>query len=150
MLYPYLLFLHLIFVMMLFGVSMSTDAALSRSRRVPAEAAALMALVRGRLLMMEGIAGAGALLLGIALLFMNPAGMAIMKTGGWMHMKVTFGLLAIVLILASRAGFRTDTAAGTAAGTAAATVAKWVQPVRGTGQLLLVLAVFAVKVYRML
>lgn len=146
MLYPYLLFLHLIFVMMLFGVSMSTDAALSRSRRVPAEAAALMALVRGRLLMMEGIAGAGALLLGIALLFMNPAGMAIMKTGGWIHMKVTFGLLAIVLILASRAGFRTDTAAGTAA----ATVAKWVQPVRGTGQLLLVLAVFAVKVYRML
>ena len=142
MLYPYMLFLHLIFVMMLFGVSMATDAALSRSRRVPAEAVALMALVRGRLLMMEGIAGAGALLLGIALLFMNPAGMAIMKTGGWIHMKVTFGLLAIVLILASRAGFR---ATG-----GAETVAKWVQPVRGTGQLLLVLAVFAVKVYRML
>lgn len=138
MAYSYVLFLHLIFVMMLFGVSMSNDAALSRARRAPAEAAALLGYARQRLLLMELIAGIGALACGIGLLFLNPAGMAIMKTGGWIHMKVTFGLLGIVLILASRAGFTQDGAA------------RWVQPVRGVAQLLIVLAVFAVKVYRML
>lgn len=134
--YPYVLFAHVLFVMMLFGVSISTDAALAAARRAPEMAAVLMAQVCRRQLMLEMVAGMGALFMGLSLIMVNPSGPAIFKTGGWIHMKVTFGLLAIVLLLASRMGIQESGKA------------KWVQPVRGIGQLMIILTVFAVEVYR--
>lgn len=136
--YPIALFVHIAMVMLLFGVSVSTDAALSLGRRQPDLSAALGRLVLLRLLTFESVAAVGALVLGFALLLVNPAGMAIFKTGMWIHLKVTAGLLGIILIFVSRFGI---TEAGKA---------RWVQPVRGLGQLSILAAVLAAKVFRML
>lgn len=136
MAYHILLFLHILAVMSFFGVGAASDAALVWSRKNPQQAATILGLIRGRNLMMELGSGLLALALGFALIMANPAGPAIMKTGGWIHAKLTAGLLSIVLVLASRAGVKADG------------VAAWVVPVRGFGFLLAAFAVFAVKVLR--
>jgi uncharacterized membrane protein len=136
MAYHVLLFLHLLAVMSFFGVGAASDAALVYARRNPERAAVILDLVRGRNLMMELGSGVLALLLGFGLIMVNPAGMAIMKTGPWIHAKLGAAILSIVLVLGSRAGVKADG------------VAKWVVPVRGTGFLLAAVAVYAVKVMR--
>lgn len=137
MAYPVSLFLHLLCVMALFGTSLATDRLLSAARRDPQAGGALRVLVAGKLLPIESIAAVGALLLGFALLAVHPAGMGIMKTGMWIHLKLGFGLLGVVLLGASRYGVRADG------------VARWVQPVRGAGQLAMLLAAFAVTVLKL-
>lgn len=134
--YSIVLFFHLVTLMAFFGMGGATDAALVLARKQPADAPALLRLVLGRNLLFEKITGVLAFLLGLALLFVNPAGMAIMKTGPWIHTKLGAAVLAIVLVLASHRGIRADGAA------------RWVVPVRGVGFLLVVVAVFAAKVLR--
>lgn len=136
--YPIVLFLHISLVMLLFGVSVGTDSALSLARRQPDLALGLRRLVSGRLLTIEAVAAVGALVLGLTLLMVNPAGMAIFKTGMWIHVKTTFGLLGIVLVFVSRFGITEEGRAG------------WVQPVRGIGQVSMLATVFAAEVLRML
>lgn len=134
--YPAIVFLHLVSIMAFFGVGGATDAALVQARKNPVDAPAILRLVLGRNLRAELVVGIAALLLGVALLFVNPMGMAIMKTGGWIHAKLGAALLAIVLVLVSHRGIRADGAA------------KWVVPVRGVGFLMVLVAVFAAKVLR--
>ncbi len=136
--YPIALCLHILMVMLLLGVSVATDSALSLARRQPDLGAGLRRLVSLRLLNIEAIASVGALVLGLTLLMVNPAGMAIFKTGMWIHVKVTFGLLGIALVFVSRFGITDEGKAG------------WVQPVRGIGQASMVATVFAAEVLRML
>ncbi|HNC95731.1 MAG TPA: hypothetical protein PKW90_06380 [Myxococcota bacterium] len=136
--YPFALFLHISLVMLLLGVSVATDSALSLARRQPDLAVGLRRLVSLRLLNVEAVAAVGALVLGLTLLLVNPAGMAIFKTGMWIHLKVTFGLLGIMLVFVSRFGITEDGKAG------------WVQPVRGIGQASMLATVFAAEVLRML
>jgi hypothetical protein len=136
--YPIALFVHVSLVMLLLGVSVATDSALSLARRQPDLAVGLRRLVVLRLLNIEAIASVGALVLGLTLLMVNPAGMAIFKTGMWIHVKVTFGLLGIALVFASRFGITEEGKAG------------WVQPVRGIGQVSILATVFAAEVLRML
>lgn len=136
MAYHWILFLHILSVMSLFGVGAATDAALVWTRRNPAQAQVILGVIRGRNLMMELGSGILALVLGLALIMVNPMGPKIMSSGGWIHAKTGAALVAIVLILASRAGIKADG------------VARWVVPVRGVGFLLAAFAVFAVKVMR--
>ncbi len=134
--YPIVLFLHVIAVMSFFGMGAATDAALVHARKNPADAPAVLRLVTTRNLRAELATGLLSLALGIALLFVNPVGMKIMTTGGWIHAKLGAALLAIILVLASQRGITREA------------VAKWVVPVRGVGFLLAAIAVFAVKVLR--
>lgn len=134
--YPIVLFLHIVSIMALFGMGGATDAALVHARKNPADAGAVLRLVTGRNLKGELVTGILALLLGSTLLMVNPAGMAIMKTGPWIHTKLGAAILGIVLMLVSQRGIRESGAA------------KWVMPVRGVGFLLMIVAVFAAKVLR--
>ena len=132
--YPYALFAHIVTVMVLFGVGMATDAALSMARRNPEAAPGLRKLVVRRLVVMETVSAVSALILGFVLILSNPSGPAIFQTGPWIHMKVTAGLLAILLVGGSRFGITEEK------------TERWVQPVRGIGMACVLLAVFAVKV----
>jgi uncharacterized membrane protein len=134
--YPYVLFFHVATVMSFFGVGVATDAALVHARKHAADGAAIRRLLLGRNLRVELIVGLLTIVLGITLLFVNPQGMAIFKTGGWIHAKVGAALAGIVMVLVSHRGIREEGAAG------------WVVPVRGTGLLLALVAVFAAKVLR--
>jgi uncharacterized membrane protein len=134
--YAYVLFFHVAVVMSFFGMGVATDAALVHAGRNAGDAPAILRLVLGRNLLVEKITGTLTLLLGIALLFVNPQGMAIFSSGGWIHAKVGAAFVAIAMVLASHAGIRPEGAA------------RWVVPVRGTGLLLALIAVFAAKVMR--
>lgn len=136
--YPYILFAHIVMVMILFGVGIATDAALSMARRQAEAAEGLRKLVVRRLLMMESISAVAALLFGLVLIVANPAGPHLFQTGGWIHMKVTAGFLAILLVGGSRLGITEQQ------------TARWVQPVRGIGLALILVTVFAAKVVRAL
>lgn len=131
-LYPLARTLHVLSVTLFVGGSVALEMALSAQKR--GASPGLDQLIRGRLRPMEMGSAAGALLFGIALLFLNPMGMKIFTSGGWSHMKVTAGLLSTVLILVSHAGLGSG--------------AKWVRPVRGIAQLLMVLALFAIEYLR--
>lgn len=134
--YPVVLFLHLLSVMSFFGMGAATDAALVQARKHPEDGAAIRRLVLGRNLRVELITGVLALVLGIALLMVNPAGMGIMRTGSWIHLKLGAAIVAIVMVLASHRGVTQEAAA------------RWVVPVRGVGFLFAAVAVFAVTVLK--
>lgn len=134
--YPYLLFLHIAVVMSFFGMGVATDAALVHAKRNPADGAAILRLVLGRNVLVERITGVLTLVLGISLLFTNPQGMAIFKSGGWIHAKTGAAFLGVLLVLGSHFGIKESAAA------------KWVVPVRGVGLLLAIIAVYAAKVMR--
>lgn len=134
--YPYVLFFHIAVVMSFFGMGVATDAALVHAGRNPADGAAIRRLVLARNVLVERITGGLTLVLGIALLFVNPQGMAIFSSGGWIHAKVGAAFVGIVMVLASHSGIKESASA------------KWVIPVRGVGLLLAVIAVFAAKVMR--
>ena len=134
--YPIVLFLHLLAIMSFFGMGAATDAALVQARKRPEDAPAILRLVLGRNLRVELITGVLALVLGIALLMVNPAGMGIMASGSWIHVKLGAAILAIVLVLASHRGVTAEAAA------------RWVVPVRGVGFLFAAIAVFAVTVLK--
>jgi uncharacterized membrane protein len=129
-------FIHVVAVMFVFGVAVANDAVMIAARKRPDAASALYEVVRGRFLPIELVSGLVALLCGLALLGVNPAGMTIFKSGMWIHLKTTFGLLGIVLVLASRAGVGATEKKG------------WVSPVRGVGLLMMLLAAFSVIVLR--
>ena len=145
--YPYVLFFHIAVVMSFFGMGVATDAALVHAGRNPADGAAIRRLVLARNVLVERITArlverkaqtvAGlTLVLGIALLFVNPQGMAIFSSGAWIHAKVGAAFVGIVMVLASHMGIKESASA------------RWVIPVRGVGLLLAVIAVFAAKVMR--
>lgn len=134
MAYPVALLLHLFFVMTLFGTSIATDRALSAARR---GADGLLAHARGKLVPLESVCAVGALILGFVLITVHPAGVSgLMKSGMWIHVKLTAGLLGVAGVGLSRFGI------GEAA------IARWVQPVRGVGQLAMVLALVSVTLLR--
>lgn len=134
MAYSVALLVHLLLAMALFGTSLATDRLLSAARREPASAG--LALARAKLVPVETLAAVGAAILGFTLIAVHPAGMGLMKSGLWIHLKLTGGLLGVLLLGVSRVGIRADG------------VARWVQPVRGLGQLGMLLAVLAVTVLR--
>ena len=101
-----------------------------------AQCAAIRRLVLARNVLVERITAGLTLVLGIALLFVNPQGMAIFSSGAWIHAKVGAAFVGIVMVLASHMGIKESASA------------RWVIPVRGVGLLLAVIAVFAAKVMR--
>lgn len=131
-LYPVARTLHVLSVTLFVGGSVALEMALSAHRRQPSPG--LEQLVYARLKPLEAAASALTLALGIVLLFVNPMGMKIFTSGGWSHLKVTAGLLATVLILISHLGLRSE--------------AKWVRPVRGVAQLMMIAAIFAIEYLR--
>lgn len=129
-LYALTRFLHVLAVTVLVGGSVATDMALSAHKRSPGEG--LRQLVDQRLRPLERAAAGTVLVLGLALLFLNPMGMTIFTSGGWAHLKVSTGLLATVGLLVADS----------------APAAKWSRPVRGISQLGMIVAIFAIEFLR--
>lgn len=130
--YAFVIFVHVLAVAALVGTSLAVDFALSLRKKKPS--AGLDALLASRLRPFEAGAAVIVLVFGLLLLSVNPQGMALMKSGGWVHMKLSFGLLAPVLLLLSRSGEGKS----------------WERPLRGVAQLCMIGAIFAVKFLRLL
>ncbi len=128
-----LLAVHLLSVMTLFGTALMTDSTIAAIRRNAADAPALSRQLHARNLPVERAAAWIALATGIAMVGINPG---LMATGPWIHGKLGCGLLAIVLLLASRAAWGPEGPA------------RWAAPVRGFGMLLAVGAVVCATVLR--